>query len=503
MADLLPPLPSADELYENAPAGLLVLGPRGTILRANRTFCRWLGLQPGDLVGHTRLQELLTVGGRMFHQTHWLPLLEMQGSLSEVRLDFKRSDGTAVPMMLNVVRRTHAGGVFDEVSMARAEERTKYERELLAARKRADGLLASEREAQERLKATQSRLRQAVQLGRLYLWEMDLASGERRYDGEVARLLGLEGAGPVRDEDFGSRIHPEDQPLERAALQAALAGADAYHATYRLLDAGGVQHTVVSAGSVLQDDAGRPTHIVGVLSDITEISRQREVAEDRALFAEQMVAIVSHDLRTPLSAILVGAEVLTRGEEAPPRLRMLGRMSSSARRAQRLVEDLLDFTLVRVGRGLTVTRQPLDVHALVEATVDELALGLPDRTLDFVGRGDGGCSADPDRIAQLVGNLVSNAATHGHPDRPIVVRTQTDGAQVCISVTNSGTPIPAELQARIFEPMVRGAGGGNHARSVGLGLYIVRAIAVAHGGDVRVASSADGTTFAFTFPRGL
>lgn len=501
MPGVPPPLPSAEELFEQAPVGLLVLSSSGTILKVNRTFCGWLDLTADDLVGRKRLQELFTVGGRIFHQTHWLPMLEMQGSLSEVKLDLRHQDGRTFPVMLNVIRRVRDNGTLDEVSVAMAEERNKYERELLAARKRTDGLLASERAAQERLKVTQSRLRQALRLGSLYLWEMDVVAGKRHYDDEVARLLGYETARPVSEAEFSARVHPADQASEHEAMTAALAKGQAYHCTFRVKELSGALRTVESSGSVLLDDDEKMTRIVGVLSDVTDIVRQREQAEDRALFAEQMVGIVSHDLRTPLSAILVGSQMLVRDEAVEAKLRIASRVTSAARRAQRLVEDLLDFTLVRVGRGLSVSRRPVDVHAQVAATVEELALSAPGRTLHHSKIGDGLCSVDPDRLAQLVGNLVGNACTHGAPDTPVSIATEGADDLIRISVSNQGSPIAPEQQARIFEPMVRGATSDSAARSVGLGLYIVRAIATAHGGQVSVSSTRERTTFMFTFPR--
>lgn len=501
MSGVPPPLPSAEELFEQAPVGLLVLATNGTILKVNRTFCGWLDVPADDLVGRKRLQELFTVGGRIFHQTHWLPMLEMQGSLSEVKLDLRHQDGRTFPVMLNVIRRVRDNGTLDEVSVAMAKERNMYERELLAARKRADDLLASERAAQERLRVTQSRLRQALRLGSLYLWEMDVVAGKRHYDHEVARLLGYETAWPVSEAEFSARVHPADKAFEQDAMSAALAEGQAYNCRFRVKDLSGALRTVESSGSTMVDDDGKMTRIVGVLSDVTDIVRQREEAEDRALFAEQMVGIVSHDLRTPLSAILVGSQMQARDEPVEAKFRLASRVTSAAKRAQRLVEDLLDFTLVRVGKGLSVSRRFVDVHAQVAATVDELALSVPGRTLQHSQTGDGMCSVDPDRLAQLVGNLVGNACTHGAPETPILVSTEGAADLIHISVSNEGSPIPPEQQARIFEPMVRGATSDSAARSVGLGLYIVRAIATAHGGHVSVSSTPERTIFMFTFPR--
>ena len=191
MAEHVPELPDAEQLFDEFPTGLLVTTVTGTILKVNKTFCTWLGLERDELVGKKRLQELFTMGGRIFHQTHWLPTLEMQGSLSEVKLDLRHKDGHTLPMMLNAIRRATEAGSYDEVSMVVAEERNKYERELLAARKRADDLVAKEREAQAALKVTQARLRQALKLGNLFLWDVDATTGARRYEDDVARLLGF------------------------------------------------------------------------------------------------------------------------------------------------------------------------------------------------------------------------------------------------------------------------------------------------------------------------
>jgi sigma-B regulation protein RsbU (phosphoserine phosphatase) len=225
------------------------------------------------------------------------------------------------------------------------------------------------------------------------------------------------------------------------------------------------------------------------------------MVEDRALFAEQMVGIVSHDLRNPLSAILMGARLLHHGETDPKRLQTLDRVSTSARRAQRLIEDLLDFTLARVGPGLSVHREPLDLHGLVFGAVDEFQLGSPDVVVVHHRVGSGACTADADRVAQLLGNLLQNAITYGTPGTDITVTSEVSIEAATISVHNWGPPIPQDLLPTLFDPMVRGRSTGHSERSVGLGLFIVRAIALAHGGKVGVTSSQDeGTTFSFSFP---
>ena len=133
------PSPAADALYEHAACGLVVTEPDGTIVRANATFCSWIGYA-SDAVQGRRLSDFLTIGGKLFHHTHWQPLLEMQGAVEEVKLDLVRADGQNVPMLLNAVRRAHEGRVRHEIAFFVARDRDKYERELLNARRELNAL---------------------------------------------------------------------------------------------------------------------------------------------------------------------------------------------------------------------------------------------------------------------------------------------------------------------------------------------------------------------------
>ena len=135
--------PPVDLLFEHAPCGLLLTDASGEIRRANATFHDWLGCPVGSLPGK-RLQDLFTVGGRVFHQTHLAPLLQMQGSVAEVEIDLQHHDGHTVPVLLNIVRRRHGGEVTQEVAVMIVVDRHNYERELLGTR-------AQLREANDRL----------------------------------------------------------------------------------------------------------------------------------------------------------------------------------------------------------------------------------------------------------------------------------------------------------------------------------------------------------------
>ena len=147
----MPSLPDAHTLFQHAACGLLLCASDGTILQANATFCGWLGYGAGELLGKKKLQDLLTIGGRVFHQTHWLPLMQVQGSVSEVLLDMRQRQGQAIPMLFNAVRREHEGVRYDEIAVFVASDRRKYEQQLQLARNEA-GILNEQLAAADRRK---------------------------------------------------------------------------------------------------------------------------------------------------------------------------------------------------------------------------------------------------------------------------------------------------------------------------------------------------------------
>ncbi|CAN7264477.1 ATP-binding protein [Pseudoduganella sp. LjRoot289] len=158
-------MPSASHMppvshWDDAPCGLLVSAADGAILYANATFRRWLGYEEDELAGAMRFPQLLPMGARVFHQTHFAPLLQMQGSVSEVQLDLLHRDGHRVPMLLNAQRRLRNGVQVDEIAVFMALDRKQYERELLHARRTAEAAAEGLRQAEARLIALNEALSQ-------------------------------------------------------------------------------------------------------------------------------------------------------------------------------------------------------------------------------------------------------------------------------------------------------------------------------------------------------
>jgi sigma-B regulation protein RsbU (phosphoserine phosphatase) len=498
-------------LYDRAPCGFVSTLSDGLIQSVNHTFCVWFGYSRAELVAQKRLQDLLTMGSKIFHQTHWLPLLELQGSVAEVSVDIVHRDGRIIPLLVNATRRQTHGAVHHDFAVFVATDRRKYERELLHERRRAEELLENVRTARAELELVEARLRLALDSAELSVWDIDLESGDARYEAGVQRLLGLPVDAEVSSSDYRARIHPDDRDAEHRALMQATSpgGAGAYLAEYRLLGHDGIERVVVSQGRAFRDDQGRMVRFSGVLQDVTQRRKSEELlrlqerdAQQRAVLAEQLIGIVSHDLRTPLHAINLGASLLGSSSLAPTQTRTVNRISSAVRRAERLIVDLLDFTQARLGGGLRVAPSEIDLHAVVADVVEELKLAWPGRMMEHRREGDGSAFADPARLEQVITNLATNALTYGSPDRAVTITSKTTTRHVVVAVHNFGPGIPNELLPHIFEPLRRGENQVKlGSRSVGLGLYIVQQIAAAHDGRVTVDSSdASGTTFEVQLP---
>lgn len=248
-------------------------------------------------------------------------------------------------------------------------------------------------------------------------------------------------------------------------------------------------------------------------SNLTEVRRFNEAIDevltesmDRFAvqtdqFRDQFIGVLSHDLRNPLGAIVAGAALLALAEDHPQRRsRVVTRIISSAQRMERMIADLLDVTHVRLGGTMALRRRPADLEQVCEEAMIEIHAAHPDAVVRLQVNGDLRGGWDPDRLAQVVSNLIGNAIQHGG-GTSITVTGHEETDAVTLAVHNGGPPIPPEVLPFVFEPLARGhAEDARH--SIGLGLFIARAIVSAHGGDIRVTSStAAGTTFTVALPK--
>lgn len=242
---------------------------------------------------------------------------------------------------------------------------------------------------------------------------------------------------------------------------------------------------------------------VRLLREADEARRHAEESarakEEAARFGERLLGVVGHDLRSPLAAIKASAQLAVKRAGADEALlRALRRIASSAERAERMTGELLDFTLARLGGGIPLRRREADLGKIARYAVEEAQAANPEHPLVHRLHYEKS-SLDPDRMSQVVQNLIANALQHGTARAPVRVETRADGAALVLEVVNQGPPIPAALLPELFEPFRQG--GPGKLRNLGLGLYIVREIVEGHGGTVEARSGPGGTAFTVRLPR--
>lgn len=214
-----------------------------------------------------------------------------------------------------------------------------------------------------------------------------------------------------------------------------------------------------------------------------------------------LLGVLGHDIRTPLGAIRMSAQLLERTKGLDERQsKAVQRVINSSDTMRTMVDELLDFTQTSLGVRLPISRTTCDLAAVCTEVVAELETLHPQRDIRLSCEGDLIGKWDAGRVGQMVSNLVNNAIQHGSAELPVTVIAKGGADEVAIGVHNKGWPIRAASRATLFEPMAQAkdVGGDRHSGSsgLGLGLYIAREIAVAHSGSLDVISSEqDGTTF--------
>jgi phosphoserine phosphatase RsbU/P len=367
------PAENLEDLYENAPCGYLSMRPDGRIVKANATFVAWTAFPIDQIVGK-RLIDLLNVAGRIFYETHFAPLLRMQGFFNEVALDFVTATGERLPVLANALERRDAEGrvLFIRLTIFKATQRRRYERDLVDAR-------------------------------------------------------------------------------------------DAAEATAKELQA--------------------------------SLMDERATAELR----EQFIAVLGHDLRSPLAAVTSGMRLLEREPLSERAQQILALVRSTVFRMSGLIDDIMDFARGRLGGGLTLTRTLTLMQPVLEQVIAEVRASNPERVIEGRFGLATPVQCDGSRIAQLFSNLLANAVAYGAADRPIVVHAVAREGVFELSVANAGDPIPPEAMERLFTPFSRGEVRPNQ-QGLGLGLYIASQIAQAHGGRIGVASTEEETRFTLRMP---
>lgn len=386
------------------------------------------------------------------------------------------------------------------VERERAEEALREANRLLE--RRVDARTAEVVRAHRILQASEERLRLALDAGRMGTWEVDGEARTRLIDEMECSLLGLpEGTDVIPLDDFLELVHPDDRELVRQEPVSPPASAYSLHGAfereYRIVraDSGAIRWHL-TRGRVVNALASEPRRTVGVTVDITERREAEEALRDADRRKNDFLATLAHELRNPLAPIRNAVEVLKLRDTLPPELSMAQEViARQVEQLTRLVDDLLDISRITHDK-LELRRTPVEIARIVQQAVETsaphiergrhpLAVSLPPDPVVV--------NADVARLAQVISNLLNNAARYSDPGSPIRLSVAGQDTQAVIRVIDRGVGIPPEMRARIFDMFVQlssSGGGGNHG--LGVGLPLARRLVEMHEGTIEVLAGDGG-----------
>ena len=462
---------SAEELYENAPAGYLSSLPNGTVVKVNATFLAWTGYRAEDLVHVLRLHDLLPPGARIYYETHYAPLLQMQGSVRGIAVEIVCAGGRRLPVLMNstLVRDETGTPRMVRTTVFDASDRRRYEQELLRARADAE-----------------IRARAALALAHVNdgVFLVDNDGRVSVANAAAEAILGV-GAGEAVGHVVTEVISEWETLVDRIPVGGA---GDRIRPAVLPLTRGGLEQWLAAAAV----DSGEG--IVYTIRDVTSDRRLEQLRGD-------LVAIVSHELRTPATGTYGAAQTLLAHWDTlddGSRRQLLELIVEQGARLTKILDEILLTSTIDSG-NLTLKAETFDAAALVTAVVDEVRTAAARSRVVVDAEPGIRVRGDADRVRQVLANLLDNALKYSAEGISVTVAAE----RVCARfiVADNGPGVPASEEDRIFEkfyrldPYQHGGVGGT-----GLGLYIAKELVDRMDGRIGLAPRDEGTSVFVDLP---
>ena len=466
-------------IADSIPVHLNYLDLEGRFVYANKSACDWWGLGLTGIIGKT-IREL--VGEDAYPEFRRLMDRVFSGETVHHEASFDNKDGTV--------------GYFSNCYIPDFDEAGKV-----------IGFVATGTDVTEKFLALQKATKLATEFRTLadsmpqIVWTANPDGFVDYYNKRWYEFTGLP-EGSADNSLWASIIHPEDIDSTLVAWYKALASGEPYETEIRVRDAkSGVFRWLLTRARPVKDEHGKVIKWYGSNTDIHDqkmIQMNLELEKD---LRERFVSTLTHDLRTPLTAAKISSQLIARKNSDPAIQKLSFRIEENMDRADRMIQDLLDVSVVKAGQQLPIRKVQCHLTQLLKKVIEEYSIINGDRftlqaPMDVTGNWD--CEA----IRRISENLLSNAIKYGQPHTVVKVSVTKNEKEAELSVNNAGRPIPASELSGLFDTYTRSASAvhGNH-KGWGIGLSLVKGLTEAHGGSVRVSSSSEaGTTFTVTLP---
>ncbi len=504
---------------EEAPAGFLSFSAEGVILRVNGMLCTMLGYTAAELTGQP-MSRILTTASRVFCQTHFFPILQLQGEVDEIHLSLRTKAGGALPVLVNARHRIPEGAPdYNDCVLVRMSLRSRYEDEILRAKKEADEANAAKERAlavqhmvEEQLRTQAVRLQLATQLAGLAVCDVDFTKDMIHLPAVGAAFFGLgEAPRAVPRSEIHALFHPQYSAAVEQDITAAMDpnGPGTLAIEHPIILPSGEVRWLNAHMQVRFNDVGDgpvADHGVLVIRDITDQKKLEQDLLSANRHKDEFLATLAHELRNPLAPLMTGLQLMEEELRDPGVKGVHDMMQRQVDQLMRLVNDMLDVNRINQGKvELRIADLDLkDVLSTALETVQPLIVQREHTMATTLPKGSWKIRGDAQRLAQVFTNLLSNAAKYTPPQGHITLTLTLDGSDALIAVQDNGVGMAPEDLPRIFElfAQVKVVGRNTAGGGLGIGLNIVKRLVELHGGTVTVSSEgADkGCLFAVRLP---